>query len=486
MIDHTEALISIDINSARATKGQDIEATALATNLEAAEEIARQCRIRDLGGLLVIDFIDMGPNKNQRDVENRLREAVKTDRARVQIGRISRFGLLEMSRQRLRRSLGESAHQVCPRCNGSGSIRGVESLGLAILRLIGEEARKERTSKVIAELPVDVATFLLNEKREMIQNVEQRTDVQLLLVTNPALETPNYTIRRVRDDQTLMPENSGASYELSTPEGDVLEDAVKMTSKHDVEVAAVSAVTPASPAPAPTPAATPDKPVITGGLLGWLKRLLIGDPTADSQREKPRGKGIRKRAERSGGQQNRNRNRRGRGGNRRTEDKQQREARGSNSRKRNQNKPKSQSKAKQESSKQTESADSGESRGSQGTGRKRRRRRRSSRSNQDKPQNQSAAQDQQAEAPDKPAEAKNQSNGGKPRNKETPEAISGEVKAAEPKQPESTKQAKSEAPGTEPTSQGKSDGDRLLPWETAKPEPSKTYTVWSSDSEGNK
>ena len=149
VIDHTEAMIAIDINSARATKGGDIEATALATNLEAADEIARQCRLRDLGGLLVIDFIDMGPSRNQRDVENRLREAVRADRARVQIGRISRFGLLEMSRQRLRPSLGESAHQVCPRCNGIGHVRSVESLALSILRLVGEEARKERTSKVI-------------------------------------------------------------------------------------------------------------------------------------------------------------------------------------------------------------------------------------------------------------------------------------------------------------------------------------------------
>ena len=152
VIDHTEALVSIDINSARATKGGDIEATALATNLEAADEIARQCRLRDLGGLLVIDFIDMGPNRNQREVENRFKEAVRTDRARVQIGRISRFGLLEMSRQRLRRSLGESAHQVCPRCSGSGSVRSVESLALAILRLLAEETRKDRTSKVISRI----------------------------------------------------------------------------------------------------------------------------------------------------------------------------------------------------------------------------------------------------------------------------------------------------------------------------------------------
>jgi ribonuclease E len=481
VIDHTEALISIDINSARSTKGQDIEATALATNLEAADEIARQCRIRDLGGLLVIDFIDMGPNKNQRDVENRLREAVKTDRARVQIGRISRFGLLEMSRQRLRRSLGESAHQVCPRCNGSGSIRGVESLGLAILRLIGEETRKERTSKVIAELPVDVATFLLNEKREMIQSIEKRTDVQLLLVTNPALETPNYTIRRVRDDQTLMPENSGVSYELSTPEGDVLEDAVKMTSKRNVEVAAVSAVTPASPAPAPAPApaATPDTPVITGGLLGWLKRLLIGDPAGEQKEDKRRGRDSRKRGDRSSTQQNRSRNRRGRDSNRRNDDKQQR---GSEARKRNQNKSKPQNKGKQEQAKQVESADAGDAPSNQGPGRKRRRRRRSSRNNQDKPQAQDATQNQQAAPSDNTPESKSQSNGGKPKETEPRQTVSGEVKTAPAQQPEPAKQAKPEASQAAPAKQ---DNDRLLPWE--KPQGAqqpKTYTVWSSDSEG--
>ena len=215
VIDHTEALVSIDINSARATKGGDIEATALNTNLEAAEEIARQLRIRDLGGLVVIDFIDMGPQKNQRDVENRLRESVRQDRARVQIGKITRFGLLEMSRQRLRPSLGESAYHTCPRCSGIGTIRSVESLALAILRLIGEEARKERTAKVIAQLPVEVATYLLNEKRGWVQSLESRNDTQVVLVANSALETPHYDIRRVRDDQTDMPENSGVSYALA-------------------------------------------------------------------------------------------------------------------------------------------------------------------------------------------------------------------------------------------------------------------------------
>ncbi len=284
VIDHTEALVSIDINSARATRGGDIEATALATNLEAADEIARQCRIRDLGGLLVIDFIDMGPNRNQREVENRLRDAVRTDRARVQIGRISRFGLLEMSRQRLRRSLGESANQICPRCNGSGVVRSVESLALAILRLLGEEARKERTAKVIAELPIDVATFLLNEKREWIHRVEQQTNVELLLVANAALETPNYTLRRVRDDQVLLPENTGSSYDLVTPEADVLEEAQKLSTKTITEKPAVAGVKPETPAPTPI-ATKPTKAQSGGGLFAAIKKLFGAD--SDKEVDKP-------------------------------------------------------------------------------------------------------------------------------------------------------------------------------------------------------
>jgi len=203
VIDHTEALVSIDINSARATRGGDIETTATNTNLEAAEEIARQLRIRDLGGLIVIDFIDMESAKNQRAVEDRLRDSVKMDRARIQIGKISRFGLLEMSRQRLRPSLGESTHIVCPRCEGLGDIRSVESLSLAVLRLIGEEARKDRTAKVIAQLPVDVATFLINEKRDWLRSLEERNHAEIVLVPNEHLQTPNYLLRRVRDDMGL-------------------------------------------------------------------------------------------------------------------------------------------------------------------------------------------------------------------------------------------------------------------------------------------
>ncbi|MEM8983088.1 MAG: Rne/Rng family ribonuclease [Pseudomonadota bacterium] len=270
VIDHTEALISIDINSARATKGDDIEATALNTNLEAADEIARQLRLRDLGGLIVIDFIDMGPQKNQRAVENRLREAVRIDRARVQIGKISRFGLLEMSRQRLRPSLGESANEVCPRCSGMGNIRSVESLALAILRLVGEETRKERTSKVIAQLPTDVATYLLNEKREWVQSLEDNNDVHIVLIANPDLDTPHYSIRRVRDDQTELPENSGASYSLSEGGDD---DALPTWTdgKPPAEQAAVIAVAPTTPAPAPQPVVEPQKP----GLFVRMWRALF-------------------------------------------------------------------------------------------------------------------------------------------------------------------------------------------------------------------
>ncbi len=284
VIDHTEALVSIDINSARATKGSDIEATAYATNLEAAEEIARQLRLRDLGGLIVIDFIDMGPQRNQRDVENRLRDAVHMDRARVQIGKISRFGLLEMSRQRLRPSLGESAHQTCPRCSGMGNIRSVESLALAVLRLIGEETRKDRTSKVIAQLPVDVANYLLNEKREWIRTIEARDNLQIVLVANPELQTPNYTLRRVRDDQTTLPENAVASYQLAVPADDKPpenDDVGQQRPKAQAPV--VASILPSTPAPTPAPAVpTPAPAVAVPGLLTRLKIWLLGSGQPDA------------------------------------------------------------------------------------------------------------------------------------------------------------------------------------------------------------
>lgn len=202
VIDRTEALVSIDINSAKATSGADIEATALNTNLEAADEIARQLRLRDLGGLVVIDFIDMGASKNQRDVENRLKEALKADRARIQVGRISRFGLLEMSRQRLRLSLGENAQEVCPRCEGRGTVRNIQSSTLSIIRLIEEEALKEKIAELQVQLPVEMATFIMNEKREFILNIEKRHSVKLLIIANPYLHAPQYTITKIKEDGT--------------------------------------------------------------------------------------------------------------------------------------------------------------------------------------------------------------------------------------------------------------------------------------------
>ncbi|GAB1620453.1 ribonuclease E [Agarivorans albus] len=211
VIDPTEALTSIDINSARATKGGDIEETALQTNLEASDEIARQLRLRDLGGLVVIDFIDMTPVKNQREVENRFREAVRQDRARVQVGRISRFGLLEMSRQRLRPSLGESSTHICPRCNGQGTIRDNESLALSILRLFEEEALKENTSEVHAQVPVPVAAYLLNEKRVAINKLEKRHNVRLVIIPNQHMETPHYDVTRIRNGE----ETQETSYQLT-------------------------------------------------------------------------------------------------------------------------------------------------------------------------------------------------------------------------------------------------------------------------------
>ena len=215
VIDHTEALVSIDINSAKSTKGSDIEETAVATNVEAAVEIARQLRLRDLGGLVVIDFIDMHLYKNQREVENQLRKAAKNDRARIQIGKISRFGLLEMSRQRLKPALSESNQLICPRCKGIGSIRSVESLALSILRIIGEEARKDMTAKIIAQLPIDIATYLLNEKRDWVQSIESNHNTKVVLVANSSIVTPHFRVKRVRTDEVNLPENLGQSFDLT-------------------------------------------------------------------------------------------------------------------------------------------------------------------------------------------------------------------------------------------------------------------------------
>jgi ribonuclease E len=306
VVDYTEALVSIDINSARATRGSDIETTALNTNLEAAEEIARQLRLRDIGGLIVIDFIDMESPKNQRDVEDRLRDAMKMDRARIQIGRLSRFGLLEMSRQRLRPSLGETSHIVCPRCVGIGSIRSVESMALAILRLIGEEVRKERTVRVIAQVPVEVATYLINEKREWLRTLEDKGDADLVIVPNPNMQTPGYSIRRVRDDESELAENKQVSYLMPTaPE---IADPSAAEKRPAAEVPAVAALIPATTAPVPAspvaeaPSAAPaGQPTVWERFKRWFgseSAIRTAEPAAISAPQaapaEPRERGARR------------------------------------------------------------------------------------------------------------------------------------------------------------------------------------------------
>ncbi len=249
IIDHTEALVSIDVNSARATKGHDIEETAFRTNCEAADEIARQLRLRDLGGLVVIDFIDMESTKNQREVENRLRDALHHDRARVQTGKISRFGLLELSRQRLQPALSESSYIPCPRCHGLGHIRDTASSALHILRIIQEEAMKEGTGAVHAQVPVDVATFLLNEKRQDIHQIEMRFKVNVLLIPNIHLETPNYEMERLRSDSEKL-DLATPSYEMvNRPVEEVAAKAAEVEAKPSRPEPLVKGITPSQPAP---------------------------------------------------------------------------------------------------------------------------------------------------------------------------------------------------------------------------------------------
>ncbi len=291
VIDHTEALVSIDINSARSTRGGDIEATARNTNLEAAEEIARQLRLRDIGGLIVIDFIDMESQANQRAVEDMLRDAVKMDRARIQLGRLSRFGLLELSRQRLRPALSETTHINCPRCGGMGTIRGVESMSLALLRLIGEEARKERTGRVIAQVPVDVATYLMNEKRDWLNQIESRDKVSLVIVPNPHLQTPAYTLRRIRDDEKELPENSTVSYQLADQPTIDDSNIGNRDKKPQGDVPLVPSILPASAAPiAPMPVPAPAPAAVAAPQAGALVRFwrwLFGSGGADTAAPSP-------------------------------------------------------------------------------------------------------------------------------------------------------------------------------------------------------
>ena len=285
VIDHTEALISIDINSARATKGSDIEETATNTNLEAADEVARQLRLRDLGGLVVIDFIDMMNNRNQRAVENRLNAAVQADRARVQIGRISRFGLLEMSRQRLKPSLGESTQIVCPRCNGQGTIRTVESLSLSLVRILEEEALKAGTARVDIQVPIDVATYMLNEKRKAIHEIEKISGVHVLIVANPTLETPQYRVERVRmaeHDET----DETASYQRAEKDTQYNVD-VTQEKPIQPEQAAVSSIQPGRrPAAKAAPVVVAPKTSSTG-LLSKIVSIFSGDKAEEQQDKEP-------------------------------------------------------------------------------------------------------------------------------------------------------------------------------------------------------
>lgn len=314
VIDPTEAMTSIDINSARATKGSDIEETAFNTNLEAAEEIARQLRLRDLGGLVVIDFIDMTPVRHQREVENRMRDAVRQDRARIQLGRISRFGLLEMSRQRLRPSIGETSQSVCPRCSGTGHVRGVESLALSVLRLMEEEAIKDNTQQVQAQVPVPVATYLLNEKRRSVFHIEKHHSVNILIIPNPNMVTPQYEVIRVRKDESIEEASYDVAVKQSAPEEAVMPKFDKEASKRDEPLLQGMS----SPKQAPKqPVATPqvkaeivETKSLFSGVVTWIKSLFAAEeevkPVAPKAPERNKPKSGERRPQRSRQGQRRN------------------------------------------------------------------------------------------------------------------------------------------------------------------------------------
>ena len=333
VIDHTEALVSVDVNSARAIKGGDIEETATRTNLEAADEVARQMRLRDLGGLIVIDFIDMEESRNRRDVENRLRDALRQDRARVQFGSISKFGLLEMSRQRLKPALAEGSSIPCPRCGGSGHVRDTESSALQILRIIQEESMKDNTAAVHAQVPVEVASFLLNEKRPEIAKIELKQRINVLLVPNKSLETPHYKLERLKHDDPRL-DHIEASYTMA----EEIEDPTTVTRRSQEptnrQTPVIKGVLPDAPAPAAAPkpeAIKPSKaesaqpavkPESSGGFFAWLKRLFGGEPAPEVQAEP--AKNVGKRGDRTSkdgdrterGERNGDRRRGGRGGRR--------------------------------------------------------------------------------------------------------------------------------------------------------------------------
>jgi len=324
VIDHTEALVAVDVNSGRATKGADIEETALKTNLEAADELARQLRLRDLGGLIVIDFIDMENSKAQREVENRLRDALRFDRARVQMGKISRFGLMELSRQRLRPALAETSYIPCPRCTGTGHIRSTESAALHILRILEEEAMKENTGAVHVQVPVDVATFLLNEKRTDVQAIELRHKVSILLVPNIHLETPAHTITRLRHDDLNNDDLREPSYKMvDMPADEAEKTGAQAESAKPRQEAAIKGISPEQPAPviaekAEPPAATAAAPAqVTGGLFGWIKSLFVGAPAAVVAAPAAPSEPARKPRENRGNAENRRERSDGRRGNNR-------------------------------------------------------------------------------------------------------------------------------------------------------------------------
>jgi len=335
VIDHTEALVSVDVNSARATRGGDIEETATRTNLEAADEIARQMRLRDLGGLIVVDFIDMEESKNRREVEQRLRDALRQDRARVQFSSISKFGLLELSRQRLRPALSEGSHITCPRCNGTGHIRDTESSALQILRMVQEESMKDNTAAVHVQVPVEVTSFLLNEKRTEITKIELKQRVTVLLVPNKHLETPNYKLERLRHDDPRL-ENLQASYTMI----EEAEDEVGITRRRDAaggknkQEPVIKGILPEQPAPVAAPKPEPAKaaaaapaaaaaapapaPAAGGGFFGWIKSLFAPAPApapAPATEVKPAEGGERK-DKREGREGRDGRGRNGRGGER--------------------------------------------------------------------------------------------------------------------------------------------------------------------------
>ena len=432
VIDPTEALTSIDINSSRATKGGDIEETALQTNLEAAEEIARQLRLRDVGGLVVIDFIDMTPARHQRDVENRLRDSLAQDRARIQVARISRFGLMEMSRQRLRPSLGESANNVCPRCNGQGTIRSSDSLALSILRLIEEEAIKDNTIQVHSQVPVDVATYLLNEKRQSVNHIEKRHNVKIVIIPNHHLETPHFEVLRVRDDE--VPES--ASFEL-VQKPEQTESTVSITLTQDkakFEEPALKGLQAPSAAPTPTPAPkAEEKKVVQPSLLSRLKTWFSGLFDSDDKQSQEE---IDKEKQRSS-QNQRNQQRRGR--NRRSGNRPQR-GRNQSSTAKDANKDNSPATATVTEEKSAESRDDAGSRNS----RNRNDRRRRGRSNKNSQQKVETAKTEQVESPAEPEKAKeNKPVQDKPRRQRKPveksvrvSATDDSIKASESKQPE--------------------------------------------------